>query len=83
VIPIQKQDKKSVENFLRKTLYNSNKFVRAWTYNGFYLLAKQHPEYHDETEALLESAIKNEAPSVKARIRNILKKELKKQSLNL
>jgi len=73
-MPINKTAKKYVEFFLRKCLSDNNKFVRAWTYNGFYLLSLQHSEYQQETQQLFELAMTDEAASVKARIRNIMKK---------
>ena len=73
-MPIAKKNINVVYNFLRWTLTDQNKFVRAWSYNGFYELSKQHPEYLDETKQYFEMAMRDEAPSVKARIRNILKK---------
>jgi hypothetical protein len=60
--------------FLRTCLADENKFVRAWAYNGFYLLSQQYPEYQQETEQFFAMAMRDEAASVKARIRNILKK---------
>ncbi len=72
-MPISQADIKHVESFLRLTLSDSNKFVRAWSYNGFYLLAKQHVKYQEEVSHFFEMAMRDEAPSVKARIRNILK----------
>ncbi|WOO41064.1 hypothetical protein [Rubellicoccus peritrichatus] len=62
-----------VESFLRECLKDKNKFVRAWAYNGFNELASQYEEYLAEAKQLLETALREEAPSVKARIRNILK----------
>ena len=73
-IPIPKSKKKKVEVFLRKCLIDNNKFVRAWAYNGFYELAVQFPEYKSETKQFFEMAMRDEAPSVKSRIRNIMKK---------
>lgn len=64
--------KKTVEKFLRECLGDEQKFIRAWAYSGFYELARQYPEYRPEMEKLFESAIVDEAPSVKARIRRIL-----------
>jgi len=72
-MPISKTDVKKVENFLRLTLSGENKFVRTWAYNGFYLLAKQYIEYQEDANQFFEMALRDEAPSVKARIRNILK----------
>ncbi len=73
-MPIGKLQKNKVEAFLRKCLVDNNKFVRAWAYNGFYELAVQYPEYKKETKQFFEMAMRDEAPSVKSRIRNIIKK---------
>ena len=74
-MPIENSDKKHVDRFLRITLIDTNKFVRAWSYNGFYELSKQHPEYTSEVKQFFEMAMRDEAPSIKARIRNIMKKD--------
>lgn len=68
------ESKKDAEAFLRQCLVDKNKFVRAWAYNGFYELSIWHPEYQAETQLFFDMAMKDEAASVKARIRNILKK---------
>ncbi len=73
-MPIDDSQKKKIELFLRQCLTENNKFVRAWAYNGMYELTSQHPEYLSETRQLFDLAMKDESPSVKARIRNILKK---------
>jgi 3-methyladenine DNA glycosylase AlkC len=65
----------NVYNFLRTNLTDQNKFVRVWSYNGFHELSRQHPEYLEETQQYFEMAMRDEAPSVKARIRNIMKKD--------
>ncbi len=70
---IAKTENKRVAIFLRQCLTNSNIFVRAWAYNGFYTLSTQYPEYKEETKQFFEMAMRDEAPSVKARIRNIVK----------
>jgi len=75
-LPIAERNRKAVEAFLRLTLTDANKFVRAWSYNGFYELARQHPKYQAETEQFFQMAMRDEAASVKARIRNIMKKGL-------
>ncbi|MBV1879589.1 MAG: hypothetical protein KUG79_18245 [Pseudomonadales bacterium] len=72
-MPIKNADKKHVDKFLKVTLIDTNKFVRAWSYNGFYELAKQHPEYTREAKQFFDMAMRDESPSVKARIRNIKK----------
>lgn len=73
-MPIEQKMGNKVNAFLRKTRTDQNKFIRAWSYNGYYELAKQHPEYLNETKQLFEMAERDEAASVKARIRNIMKK---------
>lgn len=73
-MPIDKTVENNVVEFLRDKLMDSNKFVRAWAYNGFYELSLQYPEYRKETEQFFEMAMRDEVASVKARIRNILKK---------
>ena len=72
-MPITAEHIETIEPFLRNGLQDKNKFVRAWSYNGFNELAAQHPSFSAEADQLLESAMISEAPSVKARIRNILK----------
>lgn len=74
-ISIANTKKKEIEFFLRKCLNDENKFVRAWAYNGFYELSLQYPEYIAETKQFFEMAMRDEAPSVKARIRNIIKND--------
>jgi hypothetical protein len=65
--------KNKVAAFLQHNLTHQNKFVRAWVYNSFYVLSQQHQEYQKEARAFLSQALQDEAPSVKARIRNIIK----------
>lgn len=78
-MPIADTDKKRVAAFLHQCLSDNNKFVRAWAYNGFYELAVRHPEYAEQTKQFFDLALKDEAASVKARIRNIVKKKAFKQ----
>ena len=53
---------------------DSNKLIRAWAYNGLHEIAKQAPVYKEEAGELLRSASENdEAASVQARIRKVLK----------
>lgn len=73
-LKVGNNDKQSVECFLRHCLSDNNKFVRAWAYHGFYELSLQYPEYQEETKKFFALAMEDEAASVKARIRNILKK---------
>ncbi len=72
-MPILQSEKRHVEMFLRSCLEDTNKFVRAWAYNGFHVLALQYPAYENETRQFFEMAMRDEVPSVKSRIRNIMK----------
>lgn len=60
-------------HFLRHKIQDDNKFVRAWSYNGLHVIATQYNAYFSEVESLLKIANEDEASSVKARIRNIVK----------
>lgn len=71
---VDQQSAQALYYFLRSNLDDDNKFVRAWSYNGFYELSRQYPEYAEETRQYFDLAMRDEAASVKARIRNILKK---------
>ncbi len=64
-----------IEHFLRVALIDENKFVRAWAYNGFHLLALSHPQYRQETDQLLKMGMRDEPASVQARIRKIVDTE--------
>ena len=70
---IPKESESSLIWFLERNLYDENKFLRAWSYNGFYELARQHNEYIDYAIEQLERGETDKAASVKARIRNIQK----------
>ena len=65
----------ALERFIRHCLTSDNKFLRAWAYSGLYYLALQYPEYKTEVNAFFELALTDEAPSVKARIRQLLKSQ--------
>jgi len=62
----------AVEQFLRLCLADENKFVRAWAYNGFHWLARRHPRFSEESAAILAAGLRDEPPSIKARIRKCL-----------
>lgn len=70
---IAQEYRDSVEQCLRTTLADNNKFVRAWAYNGFYVLAKQYPAYQTEAQALFEMAMRDESAAIKARVRAVIK----------
>lgn len=48
---------------------DTNTFIRAWSVHGAATLADQHPTYRDNALELLVAAEQEEAPSVRARIR--------------
>jgi len=68
------QDKNVLAFYLRENLADENKFIRSWAYNGFHCLSIQFTEYKAEVAQFFQLALQDEAPSVKARIRQILKK---------
>lgn len=74
---IAQSSQTQVDSFLRICLAGDNKFVRAWAYNGFYLLAQQYPSYRPEVEAFFEMAMRDEAPSVKSRVLKLMKQGFK------
>lgn len=53
---------------------DENKFVRAWSYSGLAKVAEEHGEFRSEASTLLRSGEEDEAPSVRARIRNVKKR---------
>lgn len=57
--------------FLSGCLAGPNKFVRAWAYGGLHHLASQHGEYRARVIPLLDRAGREEAPSVRARLRRL------------
>ena len=73
-MPIEPRDRELVEVFVREGLTDENKFIRAWSYNGMYELAGSFPELRKAACQFFEMAMRDESPSVKARIRNLLKK---------
>ncbi len=75
-LPITENHHKALEVVLRCWINHENKFVRAWCYNAWYLLADQYPQYRHEVVLFFEMAMRDEAPSVKARIRKIEKQGL-------
>jgi hypothetical protein len=72
-MPVKHAAPADLASFLSECLTDKNKFVRAWAYNGFHLLAQEYAEYQVESKQLIEQAMENEAASVRARIRNILR----------
>jgi len=73
-LDIPENESAGVERFLEACLENDNKFVRAWAYNGFNELSLRFPRYRERVDGMLARAGVSEAASVRARIRNILKR---------
>lgn len=73
LMPIPESCWQALEIFLRQSLNDPNKFVRAWTYNGLHELARFNDALREEVDAILEMGLRDEPASVKARIRNIKK----------
>jgi len=71
-LPIEGEHVGELECFLRTCLADDNKFVRAWAYNGFHLLARKHPRFTAEAHAILTAGLRDEPASIKARIRKCL-----------
>ena len=57
--------------YLSHKLQEKNKFIRAWAYGGFHILGQQHETFRVEAEAILDLAMQDEAPAIKARIRRL------------
>lgn len=72
-LPIDAADVERVEAFLRGCVAADKKFVRAWAYHGFWELARQYPAYRPEVGRMLGQALEDEAASVKARVRKLVK----------
>ncbi len=72
-IQISEAKRFQLETALRQWITHENKFIRAWCYNGWYVLAQQYPQYRDEVKLFFEMAQWDEVASVKARIRQLEK----------
>lgn len=60
------------EDFARNCLTDSNKFVRAWAYNGIYELTKYIPELGTELAYICQRAMETESASIKSKVKKIL-----------
>jgi len=76
-LPIACQQKQTVAMFLRAGLESDKKFVRAWSYSGFFDLSAQHEEFENEMIDLVTYALAHEPASIQARLRQVLKKQKK------
>ena len=72
-VEIPKDSTDNIVWFLERNLMHENKFLRAWSYNGFFELARQHQNYLGVAIDQLERGETDSAASVRARIRNIRK----------
>ncbi|WP_299976049.1 hypothetical protein [uncultured Pseudoteredinibacter sp.] len=70
------EDRASWERILKSALTSENKFVRAWSYYAWVLFAERFPGYKAEVSDYIEMALRDEAASVKARIRQMQKQGL-------
>ncbi|MCV6622600.1 MAG: hypothetical protein OIF51_12710 [Cellvibrionaceae bacterium] len=70
------EDRASWERVLKSALSSENKFVRAWSYYAWALFADRFPGYKPEVNDYIEMALRDEAASVKARIRQMQKQGL-------
>lgn len=72
--PKEYLNRKDLIPVLREGIKNKNKFLRAWSYYGFALLATVHEELRQEAIAIVEQAKSSEtAGSVKARLKRASK----------
>ncbi|MCO7225957.1 hypothetical protein [Pleionea sp. CnH1-48] len=60
-------------SFARAQLDSPNKFVRAWSYDALIRLADIESDYREEVASFVAMANRDEAASVKARIRQLTK----------
>lgn len=72
-LAIPASEKENLLVFIRSAISAPEKFVRAWGYNALYVLAGQFPELRQETQVSLQAALEDQAPSVRARVRTLLK----------
>ena len=72
-LDVPEDESAGLEKFLETCLESDNKFVRAWTYNGFNELSLRFPRYRERVDGMLAWASVSEAASVRARIRNMTK----------
>jgi hypothetical protein len=68
------------DDFVRNCLTDSNKFVRAWAYNGLYELTKYIPELRTELEFICQRAMEIESAAIKSKVKKILSALSKKKN---
>jgi hypothetical protein len=57
--------------WLVAALSERNKFIRAWVFTALHSLGSQHRDYAPEVNPLLDQALRDEAASVRARLRQL------------
>jgi hypothetical protein len=62
-----------VEYFVRTSLQSKHKFVRAWTFQGFFEIVKIIPEYAQELYRLCQEALPTESASVQSKLRKVIR----------
>ena len=70
-LPVPATHAAGLHGLLHDCLGEKNRFVRAWAYAGLHRLASLHAGYRAEVGALLETASREEALSVRARLRRL------------
>ena len=83
IIPNLKLDYEEIKGaiaFFKNNLDDKSKIVKAWSLDALYEFSKIEPKITSEVERLLQMALKDEAASVRARARKILKKVDAKKS---
>ena len=76
----KEEDRATLERFVREQLAQDNKFVRAWAYSGFYVLANQFTQYREECKSFFKLAEKDEPGSVQARLRQLMREDKKSEN---
>jgi len=76
---IDEEELQDLDDFVRACLHDENKFVRAWSYQGFYEITKHIPEFENELRQLCDLAMERESASIKSRVRKVLAQLDKKQ----
>ncbi len=71
VLPVADAQADTLYSFLERCVGEPNKFVRAWAYGGLHRVALLHPRFRATVRAALERARREEAPSVRARLRRL------------
>lgn len=79
-LDIEEKLLQDLDDFVRACLHDENKFVRAWSYQGFYEVTKHIPEFENELRQLCELALERESASIKSRVRKVVAQLDKKDS---